>query len=340
MSEGEKGQTYEIEVTYQDSSFSLNLPMDQWRDRIEDDFSSFDSIKKFYRTDIEEMAEKMSKHGQEVESSEGELEEEPSIVVSNPPSEWVEDFGQAAPYIRLAEEALVRMALFSLVEEEVEEQKKLWEAGQFKPLIIRQSAFFEGYLELQSQLEFQNQKEDSLSSNEMDIIEGMGHTDRIRLAHLFGVISEEEHGYLQSMASRRNELAHNPWGEISSDREANIKATAENVLGILESEIEEAHEEIEEYEEQPANDDFNGFNKLDIDTQLLQLSILDVIASQGGEVSLAKIQSILSHNSDKVQQRCLRMHHIGYIELIQETDMVTILDEGRELLEREGYVES
>jgi len=340
MPEWEERQIYEIEVAYQDSGFNLNFPMEQWRDRIKKDFRSFDSIKKFYRTDIEAMAERMSEHAKEVEPSEaGELEEGPSILVSNPPEQWLEDFGRAAPYIRLAEEQLVKMALFSLVEEEIEEQKKLREAGQFKPLIIRQSAFFESYLELQSQLAFQNQKEGSLSSNEMDIIEGMGHTDRIRLAHLFGVITEEEHGYLQSMASRRNELAHNPWGEVSSDSEANIKATAENVLEILESEIEAASVEIEKYEEQPANDDFNGFDKLDIDTQLLQLSILDVIVSQDEEVSLAKIQSILSHDSDKVQQRCLRMHHIGYIEFIQETGMVTILDEGRELLEREYHIE-
>ncbi|WP_410764918.1 hypothetical protein [Haloferax sp. DFSO60] len=336
MSDGTEDRVFEIEVTYQDSGFTLNFPMDQWWDRVEKEFASFDAIKKFYRTDVDELAKNMSENGREIDPD--EPREGPAIVVSNPPKEWKEDFGRAAPIIRLAEEQMVQMGLFTLVESEVEAQNKLADAGQFKPLIIRQSAFFEAYLEFQSQLAFQDLKEEPLSNNEMSLIEGMGHTDRIRLAHLFDVIDEVEHGYLQSMASLRNKLAHSPWGELNSNEEANVKATAESVLGILESKIEEAYESVEVGEIESGSDGFDiGFGGLDTDTQLLQLSILDVIDSKGGQISLSKLETILLRDPERVRQRCLRMDHIGYLDLNKDQEVVSIRKKGRELLREENY---
>jgi len=330
MSDDERDQIYEVEVKYHDSGMSVTFDLGQWGSRIEDDFSSFEAIKSFYRTDVEELAQKFSEEGEEIGPD--ETRDGPGIVISNAPKEWKEDMGRAAPFLRLAEEQMVRMALYSITEEEVEAQRQLLDDGQFKPLIIRQSAFFEAYLELQSQLEFQELKEGTLSNKEMDVIEDMGHTDRIRLAHLFGVIDEGEHGYLQSMATLRNRIAHSPWGEFDSDEEQNIKVTAEKVLEILESEIEQANEALEENEIPYPDDDFEmGFSALDPETQFLQLSILDVVRSQGGEMALSDIERVLPENRERVNQRCLRMNEVGYVDL-DDSGTVTILQKGRELL--------
>lgn len=335
MSTKDDDQIYEIEVTYQNSGFTLKFEMDEWRDRIEDDFASFDAIKEFHRQDFEEVAQQMSEQGEEI--PEGETPDGPGIVISNPPKEWKEDLGRAAPYIRYAEQQMVRMGLYLLVEEEVDAQQELVDEGRFKPLIIRQSAFFEAFLEFKSQLAFQQQKEAPLSNNEMSVIEGMDHTDRIRLAHLFGVIDEEEHGHLQSMASLRNRLAHMPWGEIDVNEEANIETTARKVLQILEEEIEQADGEFDDAElETAADDDFDmGFSGLDADTQLLQLSILDIVATDGSEVKLSRIEKVIPGDADEIRQRCLRMDHIGYVDLDKESETVTIQEKGEELLDEE-----
>jgi len=98
MTRNENERIYEIEVTYQDSGFSLGFDMDEWQDRIKDDLSSFDVIKDFYRQDVEEMAKQMSEHGEEI--AEEETPDGPEIVISNPPKEWKEDLDRAAPYLR------------------------------------------------------------------------------------------------------------------------------------------------------------------------------------------------------------------------------------------------
>ena len=54
----------------------------------------------------------------------------------------------------------------------------------------------------------------------------MGHSDRIRLARLLRVLDEKQHGYLQRMASRRNEIAHTPWSSIDEERQEDIRDTA------------------------------------------------------------------------------------------------------------------
>lgn len=334
MSDELGDRVYEIEVTYQDSGMSLNMAMEEWRPRIEEDFSSFEAIQEFYRRDLEEIAESLTEHGREVEPD--EEREGPGIVITNAPKEWKEDFAEAAPFLQLIEEQMVRMALFSLVEEELEEERRLWESEQYKPLIIRQSAFFESYLVLQCQLAFQQQKGESLSNNEMNMIEGMGHTDRIRLANLLGEIDEEDHGHLQSMASLRNKLAHSPWNGFDSDEEANIKSTARNVLNILESGIGAAYEAIERDEFGPSDDDFDiGFSGLDSETQLLQLGILDVMDANGGITALDHVETVVPGNPEDIRQRCLRMDHIGYLSLDMESKTVEILQKGEELLEAE-----
>jgi hypothetical protein len=333
MSEDNNNQIYEIEVTYRDSGIALKLDMDQWRDRIKEDFSSFEDIKEFYRRDLAEFAEALSEHGKEIPPNESP--DGPAIAVSNAPKAWKEDFSQAAPFLDLIEERLVRMGLFLITEQEVEAQRGLLDAGQFKPLLIRQSAFFEGYLELHSQLALQDQKDEPLSNKEMNLIEGMGHTDRIRLAHLFGVIDEEEHGHLQSMASLRNKLAHSPWGDFSDDQENNIEATARRVFEILKGEIEHSDDWDEEMDSQAIGDFDIGFSGLDTSTQLLQLGILDVLEAQGEETSLSELCTVLPQDNGQIRQRTLRMDHIGYVNLNKESERVTLLEKGRTLL-REG----
>lgn len=334
MSGDEEDRVYEIEVTYHDSGFSLGFDMDEWRGRIEEDFSSFESIKEFYRTDYDDFERAIGEYAEEVPTDQSY--DGPGIVITNAPKGWKEDSERAAPFIRAAEKQMVRMGLFSLIEDEVEAQNDLLDVGRHKPLIIRQSAFFEAYLELQSQLAFQHDRDRPLSTSEMNVIEGMGHTDRIRLAHLLGVITEEEHGHLQSMATRRNELAHNPWSGFDDDEEMNIKTTAIKVLEILEGEINRVYEQIEEDDLGPADDSFDiGFGGLEPGLQLLQLGILDALDSLGGKAPVAKVALILPYDPDDVQQRCLRMDHMEYLALDAEGETATMLEKGEELLEAE-----
>jgi hypothetical protein len=334
MPEEDNDHLYEIEVEYRDSGFLLELEMDQWWDRVEEDFSSFEDIKEFYRRDPTEFAEALSEHGEEIPPNESP--DGPGIVVSNAPKQWKEDFSRAAPFLNLIDEQLVRMALYLITEQEVKSQQELLSANQFKPLLIRQSAFFEGFLELHSQLAFQDQKDGPLSNKEMSLIEDMGHTDRIRLAHLFDVIDEEEHGHLQSMASLRNQLAHSPWDDFDADQENNIKATAKSVFEILNAKIEQADDCVEEDIDSQAIDDFGtGFSGLEPRIQLLQLGILDVIKSQDEESTLSELCTVLPQEDSQIRQRTLRMDHIGYVDLDKESERVTLREKGQRLLQDE-----
>ena len=170
----------------------------------------------------------------------------------------------------------------------------------------------------------------------MDIIEGMGHRDRIRLARLLDVISKEEHGHLQSMASLRNKLSHTPWEELDSDEERNIQTTAEKIFNILQEKVEDRMELKEEREIDASESNFSvGFDALDPEVQVLQLEILDVLESQKGTAPLSKLSAILPFGDEKVRQRCLRMNEVGYLDLNKENESVSIRSQGIELLEEE-----
>lgn len=323
----------EIDVQYTDSGFQLVMNFEQLRPKIEDDFGSFERIIEFYGTDPTELRRRFGDGLREVPDGEGS--EERGLVINNPPKQWTENPSEAAPFIEQIHTTIVRFALGYLMEEEIEAQEELLNLSQFKPLIIRQSAFFESYLILQLLLEFQDQKGESLTTREIKLIRRLGHTDRVRLAHLFGVIDEDIHGILQQMASFRNDIAHNSWSEFDSQTESQIQSVAEKVHQFLKSEYQQGID-TDSQTDVTQDDNFDiGFSGLEPSLQLLQLSILDIIRKEGEETTLSRVQSILPHDDVEIRQRCLRMDHIGYISLNEES--VRIEEKGLNLLGKEKF---
>lgn len=330
MTQNQEGGIYEIEIQYTDAGLTMNLDMNEWREKIREDFGTFQSIFDFYRKEAGELSDEFLE-GIEMRDDE-ESREKPGIVITNVPQEWQEDPTELANLLEHLHNLMVRMGLGILIDNEIEEEEQLINGDFFKPLIIRQSAFFEDLLKLRCQLEFQEQKGGTLSLKEFDIIDNMGHKSRLRLARLFGVVDEQEHGILQQMASKRNKIAHTAWGEIDSQEQSQIKSTAQKVLSILKSEIEVAEEGVEINEPEFSEFDI-GFCGLDVETQNLQLSILDILGNKGNPVSLDYIQRVLPEDDSRIQQRCWRMNEIGYLEMSEQDGPLSITEEGRKLLE-------
>lgn len=229
---------------------------------------------------------------------------------------------------------LVRLGISVLVEDEIEAERQLADEGHYRPLLVRQSAFYEELLTLWTMIAFQSYKEDTLTRRELEIIDQMGHTDRIRIAHLLGIIDEEEHGMLQSMATRRNDIAHNAWSGIEPEELTQIESISKGVLELLEDLIKEPEELESKAAINSAGDDFDmGFSALDTATQLLQLGILDVLSQKGGEAPLTKVQSILLQPDSEIENRVNLMEQIGYIDI--DNGSIRLLPDGEQLLREE-----
>lgn len=329
MTDDSNSEKYVIDIQYTDAGFQMVFDMEEWYDKIEEDFTTFEKIKNFYRRDSAEFRGGLSEAAKEVPP--GESIEEPTIVVKNAPKEWKEDTSVLAQYLEFSHRILVQLGLQVLIQNELEEEEALLKQGQFKSLIVRQSAFFEELQILRSLLELQSLKEETLSSKELNIIEQMGHRDRLRFARLLGIIDEDEHGLLQDMAHWRNRIAHTAWPEFDAQDESQIQSTAERVNSLLEEELDTSQAKTEEAEpKSEIHDSFIGFPALSTDLQNLQLSILAILRQEGGSAELSKVQEILPEDDGLIAQRCLRMDDIGYLEM---TDgYLTIRDQGEDLL--------
>lgn len=325
-------ESYEINIRYTDAGMSIEFDIQEWREKLADNFGSFESIKKFYQTDPDELMDQYAEGLEEIGPDESPSE--PGVVFNNPPKEWKEDRNKATPYLRLVHQLMVQMGLGILMEREIDDQQRLIEQESYKPLIIRQSAFYEDYLVYRSLLSLQELKNGTLSKKELQIVEQMGHRDRVRLAHLLGELDEQGHGLLQEMARWRNDIAHQAWSEFDSQEESQIESVGKRVYSRLKSQFEQAKTEEEEIAN--SDDSFDiGFHGLDADTQNLQLTILDILRTRGGSTEVADIVRIHPGPEEKVRQRILRMDHIGYVSFDKESTIVEIEPNGRTLLEDE-----
>lgn len=334
MSEDSAPEIYEIDIEFTDSGLQMVLDMEEWLAKAENDFGTFEDIIEFYRKPPKEMVEDFEEGLEEVEPD--EPRETPGIVINNPPKDWKEEPRELAQILDFVHQQLVGFGLRSLIEQELEEEQVLIDQEQFKPLVIRQSAFFEDLLTFRSLLAWQEQKESTLSTSELSIIENMGHSDRLRVAHLFDIIDEDEHGILQEMARWRNQISHTAWPEFDSQQEAQIQSVGERIHDMLEEEIQAEEDELDETHS--IDEDFDiGFGGLDIETQNLQLSILDVIQSQGGPVEIDYIQEVLPQPDDQLAQRCLRLSEVGYVERQDRT--LRLKEKGEDLLNEEWIQE-
>ncbi|WP_435319176.1 hypothetical protein [Haloarchaeobius sp. TZWSO28] len=332
MSEEVSNEIYVIDFQYTDSGLQMVYDMQDWYSKIERDFASFEALKDFYRTKPETRRENFVEHSKEVESEEDK--QGGGIVMKNPPQDWIDNPEKAAQFLEIGHRTLVSMGVSILIEEEIDAEREMADDGLFKPLVVRQSAFYEEFLTLRTMLAFQGQKEDTLSTKELKIIESMGHTDRIRISHLMGILDEDEHGLLQNMASWRNRIAHNPWSDFNSQDESQIQSIAEGVLDLLENELASPAEDQELTDINQSQQDFDiGFGGLDPSLQNLQLGILDVLRATGGDSTLRKIKQILPQANPEIERRAKLMDHIGYIEV--EDEKVSLLPKGEGLLDTE-----
>lgn len=331
-------RVYEVEFEYQEAGYSLAFKVSEWMEMVEKDFTSFNAIKEVFGTDREDLEKSLREHMVEVD---GESDEEagrdfdgPSIVFKNPPSSWTEDPAEAADVYDALNLLLARMGLYSLMETELEAENELISGGQYKSVLIRQSAFFEALLTFRAQLTLQEQKSGVLSRNEIGVVEDMGHRDRIRLAHLFGQIDEEEHGLLQRMANWRNQIAHTSWHDFDAQDESQMESTAKQVRDLLQQRIADAEGRFEEVDDQEQVDDFTlGFDALSTEQQLLQISIFTALDGLDGSASLSKIQEIVDMDSTLVKNRIGNMRAVGYIE--NDDGVISLTDQGRQFVVNE-----
>lgn len=333
MTQNPDARIYEIEINYRDAGLELKFQASDWRDMVEEIYTSFEVIQRTFRTDEEEHKEHLREKFEEIqpgENSDGEVNG-PAFQIKNPPQEWVDDPAEIAEIHDMLNMLLARMGLFALMKKEKEAQQNLLENDQYKAALVRQSAFFEEYLTFSSQIALQKQKDDVLSSKEISIIKNMGHKNRIRLAHLLGEIDEEDHALLQEMAKRRNDVAHTAWSDFSSQEESQIRSIAQRIRELLERYIEEAEENIGEGNDIQPVEASIGFEALPPDLQLLQIAIVTALNTRGGTATVDQLREIVPGDPDEVEDRCGHMEAVGYLEM--DEGMVILTDDGREFYE-------
>lgn len=330
MTPNSDARIYEVELNYRDAGLEFEFKGSDWKDMVEEIYSSFEVIQRTFRTDEEEHKEHLREFSEEIqpgEEGEGEVEE-PRFQIMNPPQEWVNDPAEAAEIHDMLNMLLARMGLFALMKKEIEAQENLFENGQHKAALVRQSAFFEEYLTFASQIALQEQKDDVLSNKEISIIKNMGHKNRIRLAHLLGEIDEEDHALLQEMASRRNDIAHTAWSDFSSQDESQFRSIARRIRELLERYIEEAEENIEEGNDVQPMGEWIGFEALTPDLQILQIAIVTALNAQEGATTIDQLREIVPGEPDEVEDRCGHMEAVGYLTI--DEGLVSLTDDGRE----------
>lgn len=213
----------------------FQMKMSGWEQVIEEGYNSFEQIKKTFQTSddvVPDLIEEVDEEG--VEDS----TDETHIRAKNPPKRLLNNQDWQILVLGSLYNYLAEVGLQHLAEDEYEAEQRLAGNGEYKKLLVRQSAFFEEYLLVECQLSFQNMAGRVLSNQEMKMIAEMGHQDRTRLAYLLGAVDEEQHGYLQQMVSARNDIAHNSWTDFDDEEEGHFEIVAKKVLNILEEFVE------------------------------------------------------------------------------------------------------
>lgn len=198
---------------------------DEWWNQTKDDYIGFESFKNYFRRNkVSERLINFDKNSR----MEG--------LIENPPESWLSDSGNDLLYDVMSGVIYIFVSnkvLKTLAQSEYESIEQLIERNEFKTAVIRESAFFEEFLVLMSVRRLRDNKLETLSNKDLNLVEQMGHSDRIRLARLLRIIDEEQHGYLQEMAFRRNDVAHTPWREFDKGAEDNIQRVVVKANDVL-----------------------------------------------------------------------------------------------------------
>lgn len=335
MSDFEDTETrqYTIEIEYTDEGFNIPFHFDDWMEMVREDFTSFEAVQEFWRTSPEEMEEFIEENFEKIDGDEeGEIDRDgPILHFQNPPQYWIDDPAQAMPIFRAMNLMMARMGLWVLIENEHEEEEQLLEESRFKEVLIRQSAFFEDYLTLQCQLEFQNLKEDTLTNNELKLIEKIGHKPRIRLSRLLGIIDKKEHDLLLNLADRRNYIAHNSWTDFDDEEEALFQQVAFRVHEMEEEWMDEAEKAAEEEAKEA-----EYWNKQSpaqkVRSDLLTIAVLSPLAQKKEPISVTRLSTVSLVVERVLKERCEELHEEGLITRVGE-QTYRIAPSGEERLE-------
>jgi len=122
------------------------------------------------------------------------------------------------------------------IKHETEEQRALLERGNIYTALLRQSAFFEHYLDLRIQSSFIVARNRALKENERDI--RLGHEKRVRVAYLLGLVTEEQRDRLLKMVRLRNKVAHSPWDRLEDER-GHMEHAVNDILDLMQSMLKE-----------------------------------------------------------------------------------------------------
>ena len=322
-----------VEVEYTEDGFRIPFPMDDWMEMVREDFASFDAIQGIWGRSPDQIEDFLEENVKEVDEDDYEdIEPDcPTITFENPPQQWIDDPSSAMPIIRALDMMRARMGLWVISEEEYEAEEELLEENRFKETIVRQSAFMEDYLTLQCQLEFQGLKEDTLTNNELQLIEKMGHTPRVRLARLLGIVDKKEHDLLLNLAGKRNQIAHNSWTDFSEDDETIFEQIATRVHEMEKKWLDEA-EETAEQESESVEDWKRKSKDQPIESDLQTIAVLNALQALDAPVSLSEIATVTTYSKEKLLEICEELIEDGMVSQ-EEDQMFQITRTGKERLE-------
>jgi succinate dehydrogenase flavin-adding protein (antitoxin of CptAB toxin-antitoxin module) len=137
--------------------------------------------------------------------------------------------------------AFADVLLPAMIEEEVDEQRRLIESSDYCSAIIRQAAFVESLLQFAIIDEIESYRGASLSNSEQDVIEHMGNEPKVYMASALGLLTDSEYEAYTKLMGARNDVAHDWWMMFSEEEQEKFEQVAERVCETVES----VHEDIE-----------------------------------------------------------------------------------------------
>ena len=127
----------------------------------------------------------------------------------------------------------------AIVEEELDEQRKLIESEDYCSAIIRQAAFVESLLHWGMIEEIESYQGRKLSNSEQEAVEMLGNEPTVYIANALGILTDSEYEAYTKLMKTRNDVAHNWWMTFSDDEQEHFEHVTKRVFQTLESALED-----------------------------------------------------------------------------------------------------